>query len=145
MAREPGMSMSLQFNEEAYIWGNPEKGKEARLKAVEAAGMVWADETKELVMAEDHIDTSLYINSIGYVTDYPEDSTGTGKVYAGQDDVIYEIEEGEDITRLRIGSAVSYAEHLEKRYSLMARGLDLAKPRMRQVAKYQIEKILKGG
>ena len=145
MAKEPSMTMVINVDEEAYIWGNPEKGKEARLKAVEAAGMVWADETKELVQAEDHIDTSLYINSIGYVTEYPDDPNGSGKIHAGQDDVIYEVEEEDDLTRLRIGSAVSYAEHLEKRYSLMARGLDIAKPRMRKVSKYQIEKILKGG
>lgn len=119
-----------------------EKLRLARMKAVEAMGMVWADETKELTRNEGHVDTSLYINSIGYVTNLPSTSkSGKGERQATQDDVIYELEEGTDQTKLTIGSNVSYAEHLEKRYNLMARGLDIAKPRMQAVANTQVERV----
>lgn len=117
--------------------------KEARRRAVEAAGMVWADETKEITREDNHIETSLYINSIGYVTDFPHDPNDQkGKRHATEADVIHEIAEEEGKTTLSIGSAVSYAEHLEKRYNLMARGLDRAEPRMKRVADVQIQRTL---
>lgn len=120
-----------------------EKMRVARRRAVEAAGMVWADETKEVVREDDHIDTSLYINSIGYLTDIAHDSSSEkGKVQATEGDVINEITEEENRTILKIGSAVSYAEILEKRYNLMARGLDRAEPRMNLVADTQIKRSL---
>ena len=129
---------ALEFKEK-----NPELLREARKRAVEAAGMVWADETKKVTMEDDHIDTSLYINSIGYVTNYPEHNhTGKGKRHATQEDVVYELEETSDSTTLSIGSNVSYAAVLEKRYNLMARGLDRARPRMQTVADFQIKKTL---
>lgn len=120
-----------------------EQMKAARKRAVEAAGMVWADETKEVVREDDHIDTSLYINSIGYLTDIAHDpSSEKGKAQATEADVIHEITEEENRTILKIGSAVSYAEILEKRYNLMARGLDRAEPRMKLVADTQIKRSL---
>lgn len=110
--------------------------RKAREKAVEAAGMVWADETKEIVQQDDHIDTGLFVNSIGYVT-------GFGDVRATDEDVVNELISDRDTTTLKIGSAVSYAPILEKRYNLMARGLDRAQDRMNRVADHQIKTILK--
>jgi hypothetical protein len=122
---------------------SPEKLTEARRNAVTAAGMVWADETKEIVREDDHIDTSLYINSIGYLTDIPaQDKTGKGSRTATQNDVVHELIEGTDTTILLTGSGVSYAEILEKKYNIMARGLDRASERMDRVAQVQIQKTL---
>ena len=110
----------------------PQKLELARKRAVEAAGMVWADETKQITRDEDHIDTSLYINSIGYSTGSPSNP-------------LYEINEGRGKTVLRIGADVEYAESLEKRFSIMARGLDVAESRMRKVATTQVKNTLFGG
>ena len=139
------MKFDLKLDPKALEFKNshPELLKEARRKAVEAAGMVWADETKQVTMEDDHIDTSLYINSIGYVTNYPEHNhTGKGKRHATQEDVVYELTETSDSTTLSIGSNVSYAAVLEKRYNIMARGLDRARPRMEKVSDFQVKKTL---
>lgn len=143
MARKSNMKFDVNISQDLYEWADPQKLKEARKNAVTAAGMVWADETKDLVREEDHIDTSLYINSIGYVTNFPEtNKSGQGSRQATEADVINELEEDARSTILRIGSAVEYADHLEKRYALMHRGLDRAKPRMEQVSNYQVKKTL---
>lgn len=107
----------------------PQKLNEARKKAVEAAGVAWADEAKGITRAEDHIDTGLYINSIGYSTGAPSNP-------------LYELQEGANQTTLKIGADVEYAEVLEKRYSIMARGLDVGQGRMRQVAETQVKNTL---
>lgn len=107
----------------------PQKLKLARKNAVEAMGMVWADEAKSITRNENHIDTSLYINSIGYSTGSPANP-------------LYDLSEANDKTRLMIGADVSYASALEKRYAIMARALDLAGPRMQSVAKTQIHNTL---
>ncbi|MED4392530.1 hypothetical protein P4699_20400 [Priestia aryabhattai] len=122
---------------------SPERLKEARRNAATAAAIAWADETKEIVREDDHIDTSLYINSIGYLTDIPaQDTTGKGSRTATQNDVVHELIEGADTTILLTGSGVSYAEILEKKYNIMARGLDRASERMDRVAQVQIQKTL---
>lgn len=145
MAKKTDMSFHVDFDPKKFPFADPQRLKQARKNAVTAAGMVWADETKELVREEDHIDTSLYVNSIGYVTDFPEDpNSQTGKVTATESDVIYELVEETDQTTLRIGSNVAYAEALEKRYSLFARGLDRARPRMKTVSDFQVAKTLGG-
>lgn len=121
----------------------PEKLKEARKRAVEAAGMIWSDETKQITRDEGHVDTSLYINSIGYVTNMPStNKSGKGERNASQADVIYNLEENQSKTTLKIGSNVEYAEDLEKRYHLMARGLDVAKPRIRENAERVVKNTL---
>jgi hypothetical protein len=107
----------------------PHKLQEARKRVVEAAGMVWADEAKSITRAEDHIDTGLYINSIGYSTGSPSTP-------------LYELNEGGKETVLQIGADVAYAESLEKRYSIMARALDVAEPRMLRVAETQVKNTL---
>ncbi|MEH7114506.1 hypothetical protein V7124_19395 [Neobacillus niacini] len=107
----------------------PQKLKEARKRATHAAGMVWADESKGITRAEDHIDTGLYINSIGYSTGTPSNP-------------LYEMNEGAEKTVLKIGANVEYAEVLEKRYSIMARGLDVGTNRMRNVAATQVKNTL---
>ena len=109
--------------------------KTARQKAVQAAGMVWADETKEIVREDNHIDTGLFVNSIGYAT------TG-GTVPATASDVVNEMTSERDTTTLKIGSSVIYAAPLEKKYNLMARGLDRAQARMQQVADHQLKRGL---
>jgi hypothetical protein len=121
----------------------PELLVEAREKAVMAAGMVWSDETKSLTREENHIDTSLYINSIGYITDVPEtNKSGKGKRTATEADVMRQMTSDDDTTTLLIGSNVGYAAALEKRYGLMARGLDRAQGRMKIVAETQVRKTL---
>lgn len=142
MARN-GLNFNFQLDPAIQGQFSDAQLKEARIRAVEAAGMAWADETKEITREDNHIETSLYINSIGYVTDFPHDPNDKkGKRQATEADVIYEVSEGDDKTTLKIGSAVSYAEILEKRYNLMARGLDRAEPRMKQVADTQIKRTL---
>lgn len=122
---------------------SPERLKEARRNAATAAAIAWADETKEIVREDNHIDTSLYINSIGYLTDIPaQDKTGKDSRTATQNDVVHELIEDADTTILLTGSGVSYAEILEKRYNIMARGLDRASERMDRVAQVQIQKTL---
>lgn len=143
MAKKDNLKFDIKISQDLYEWADPQKLKEARKNAVTAAGMVWADETKDLVREENHIDTSLYINSIGYVSSFPEtNKSGQGSRQATEADVINELEEDAQTTILHIGSAVEYAPHLEKRYAIMHRGLDRATPRMNQVADYQVKKTL---
>ena len=143
MAKKDNLKFDINISQDLYEWADPRKLREARKNAVTAAGIVWADETKELTREEDHIDTSLYINSIGYVTNFPDtNKSGQGSRQATEADVINELEENPDSTVLSIGSAVEYAPHLEKRYAIMHRGLDRATPRMNQVADYQVKKTL---
>ena len=143
MANKDNLKFDINISQDLYEWADPRKLREARKNAVTAAGIVWADETKELTREEDHIDTSLYINSIGYVTNFPDtNKSGQGSRQATEADVINELEENPDSTVLSIGSAVEYADDLEKRFALMARGLDRAEQRMNQVSDYQIKKTL---
>lgn len=112
----------------------PHKLTEAKNRAVEAMGKVWADETKELTRNEGHIQTGLYVNSIGYNTGSP----------ASDGDVIHKIVDKNGKTILETGSNVAYAGYLEKKYNLMARGLDVSSERMQKVAKTQIKDTLFG-
>lgn len=135
-----GMNFDFTMPTELIDQFSEKKMKEARHKALEAAGMVWADETKEIVMEDDHIDTSLYVNSIGYVTNFAGKKDGPQATVA---DVVHEMTDQHGKTTLAIGSSVAYAAALEKRYNLMARGLDRAQDRMNRVADHQIKTILK--
>jgi len=110
----------------------PHKLTEAKNRAVEAMGKVWADETKELTRNEGHIQTGLYVNSIGYNSGSP----------ASDGDVIHKIVDQNGKTILETGSNVAYAGFLEKKYNLMARGLDISSERMQKVAKTQIKDTL---
>jgi hypothetical protein len=110
----------------------PHKLAEAKQRAVEAMGKVWADETKELTRNEGHIQTGLYVNSIGYNSGPP----------ASDGDVIHKIVDKNGKTILETGSNVAYAGFLEKKYNLMARGLDISSERMQKVAKTQIKDTL---
>ncbi|KGT40035.1 hypothetical protein P421_00135 [Heyndrickxia coagulans P38] len=112
----------------------PHKLTEAKNRAVEAMGKVWADETKELTRNEGHIQTGLYVNSIGYNTGSP----------ASDGDVIHKIVDKNGKTILETGSNVAYAGYLEKKFNLMARGLDVSSNRMQKVAKTQIKDTLFG-
>lgn len=107
----------------------PDKLRQARKNAVHAAGMVWADEAKQITRDEGHIDTGLYVNSIGHATGSPNSP-------------LYQLEEGQNEAKLTIGADVRYAESLEKRYAIFARGLDVAESRMRTVAETQIKNTL---
>lgn len=120
----------------------PEKLRLARRRAVEAAGMVWADEAKQITRDDDHILTGLYINSIGYLTSVPGKEAGRE---ATQSDVIYELTEEQERTVLAIGSGVEYAAVLEGRYNIFARAMDTAQDRMQKVAQTQIQTTLFGG
>lgn len=140
-----GININVRLDPQARQFARqiPGKLKEARQKAVEAAGMVWADEAKEVTQEDNHIDTSLYINSIGYLTSIPyTNKSGKGERDATEADVVHELTESETKTNLEIGSDVSYASHLENRYNIMARALDRAEPRMQQVAETQVRLIL---
>ncbi|MGE7191762.1 hypothetical protein [Lysinibacillus fusiformis] len=107
----------------------PQKLKEARRKAVEAAGVVWADEAKDITRQGNHIDTGLYVNSIGYSTGTPANP-------------IHNLNEGSDKTTLQTGADVAYAEALEKRFAIFARAVDVSESRMLQVAATQVRNTL---
>jgi hypothetical protein len=72
------------------------------------------------------------VNSIGYVTGSP----------ASDDDVIHTVREVVDATILEIKSNVAYAGYLEKRFTIMTRGIDRAERRMNEVALTQIRNTL---
>lgn len=113
----------------------PDKLDTAKKKAVEAMGMKWADQAKMLTRDEGHIDTGLYVNSIGYNSGSP----------ASDKDVIHEIVDKNGKTILKTGSNVAYASYLEKKYNIMGRALDASQEDMTNVAKAQIKKALFGG
>jgi hypothetical protein len=132
MASKDGLSFNVKLDSRALKYFKkyaPQKLQEARKVAVETAGMIWADSTKDLTTEENHIDTSLYVNSIGYATGEPADP-------------IYEVQQSLNKTKLKIGADVAYASHLERRYGLMARGLDRAKPRISANVWRQVRKSL---
>ncbi|USK72678.1 hypothetical protein [Peribacillus asahii] len=123
---------SMTISREAYDWflvHAPQKLTEARENAIKAMGMVWADEAKEITREDNHIDTSLYINSIGYNTGSPSRP-------------LYQINEGRTKTELEIGADISYASSLEQRYNIFARGLDRSNSRMERVATTQVQRTL---
>lgn len=121
--------MKLDSRAKQFFQDAPQKLVEARKKAVEAMGMVWADTAKSITRSENHIDTGLYINSIGYSTGSPSNP-------------LYDLQEGRNKTELKTGANVEYAESLEKRYAIMARGLDTGKSRMTRVAETQVKNTL---
>lgn len=128
--------INLEIDQKTYEWFQrtaPNRLTEARKNAVNAAGIVWADTAKEITRSEDHVDTSLYVNSIGYVSGSPASSS----------DVIHELTESGTQTDLQIGSSVSYAAALEKRYAIMARAIDTGQDRMQRVATNQIKNTLR--
>lgn len=130
--RSTGLNLEIDVDRATYNWfgrNAPAKLKEARKKAVEAAGMVWADTAKAITTEEDHIDTGLYVNSIGYSTGSPSKP-------------IHDFEETAGATHLDTGADVRYAEPLEKRYGIMSRALDRGKTRMQNVAETQVKNIL---
>lgn len=110
----------------------PEKLVEAREKMVEAAGMVWADDAKRITRDDDHIQTGLYINSLGYNTGSP----------ANESDVVNEIKKSGSKTTLTTGSNVAYAASLEKRFNIQARALDQSADKMGKVAETAAKRIL---
>lgn len=133
--KRAGFEMNIDKTLNDYLKNAaPDQLKAARQKAVTAMGMVWADQAKTITRAEGHIDTGLYINSIGYVTGSP----------ATNEDVFYEMYESAQLTRLYIGSNVEYAEDLEKRYNIFGNALDTGMPRMQRVAETQVKKSLFG-
>lgn len=132
MVNKNGVNIRVALDQKALNYFQrkaPQRLIEAREKAVHAMGMVWADETKDLTRAENHIDTGLYINSIGYSTGSPSSP-------------FYEMQQDRNQHTLLIGADVAYAESLEKRFGLMARGLDISKSRMKKVAEAQVRKSL---
>lgn len=127
-----GINISVQIDRRALNYFQvqaPNRLMQARQNAVEAAGMVWADEAKEITTNENHIDTGLYVNSIGYSTGSPSNP-------------LHELDHGRDQTVLKIGADISYAAALEKRYAIMARALDVGKSRMQNVAETQVKNTL---
>lgn len=122
--KKPDLKMNVNLSPEAerYFRQFPDKLQKARRECVEAAGMIWSDETKDVTRREDHIDTGLYINSIGYRSDPAKPS-----------DPEWDLTQNKDVTELVVGtgSSVTYAAALEKRYGLMAKGLDASTNRIR--------------
>jgi hypothetical protein len=130
-----GMKFKLNIDKKTMRYFQktmPGKFGTAKKKAVQAAGMVWADQAKEITRNEGHIDTGLYVNSIGYKSGSPTTEA----------DVMNEIVDQHGKTVLRIGSNVAYASHLEKRFNIMADALDQSKDRMNKVANEQIKRTL---
>lgn len=119
-----GVRIQIEIDKraESYFKTFPNKLVKARKEVVETAGKIWADETKSITREENHIDTGLYVNSIGYSSGSPSDPQ-------------WDLKEGGSKTTLTAGtgSSVSYAVFLEGRFNLMARGLDRAKPRFEKV------------
>lgn len=127
-----GIKINIDIDQRALDWFQrkaPQRLTQAKEKSVEAAGMVWADGAKSITRREDHIDTGLYINSIGYSTGSPSSP-------------INEMRSSRNKTVLKIGADVAYAQVLEKRYAIMARALDTSESRMRNVAMTQIRNTL---
>ncbi len=118
--------------EEYFRKTMPSKLTTAKKRAVEAMGKVWADEAKTLTRNEGHIQTGLYVNSIGYNSGSP----------ASDSDVIHDIVDQSGKTILKTGSNVAYAGSLEKKYNIMARALDISETRMKTVAEAQIKETL---
>ena len=122
--KKPDMKINVTLSREAEIYFKsfPDKLQKARAECVEAAGMIWSDETKSITRHDNHIDTGLYINSIGYSTGSPSDPE-------------WDLKNNKDETELIVGtgSSVTYAAALEKRYGLMARGLDASTNRIDKI------------
>lgn len=117
----------------------PKVIEESNEEILKACGMVWSDEAKEVTQQDNHIDTGLYINSIGYLTSLPARKEGPAATGA---DVINEYEKIPNGGRLTIGSNVAYASILEKRYNIMARGLDNSQGRFNTVTNAILKKNL---
>ncbi|WP_170289789.1 HK97 gp10 family phage protein [Cytobacillus depressus] len=129
MARA-GINIHVELDRRALNWFQreaPQKLETAKKRVVEASGMVWADRAKSITREENHIDTGLYINSIGY---------STGGSPSGKP--INEIQNEGNQTVLKIGADVAYAIYLEKSYAIFARALDTSQERMQNVAATQV-------
>ncbi|MDA2113232.1 hypothetical protein PDN20_29890 [Bacillus cereus] len=117
--------------------------KQARKAAVEAARKPFANEAKRITADEDHVDSSRYINSISERTDFPAvNKTGRGKISPSDGDIVNVLKETRDTTELETGTAVDYAHFVERRYNIIARGLDNAEPDMQDAASKEIIKII---
>lgn len=132
--------LSLTLDEEAKRYFNslPKRLQKGRKAAVKAQGMVWADKAKLITRADGHIDTGLYVNSIGYKTNI------AGPNGALQGEPILIDLEYPGVSTLRVGSSVGYASVLEARYNIMARAFDAAKDDMLTVGVAQTRKHLLG-
>lgn len=136
MAKKTKFNFSLDRDAENFLKDLESKLPEARENALEAAGMVWADEAKMIARRDQHIVTGNYVNSIGYVTDF----SGPEGAEAGTP--IHEITLEGEKTNLEIGSAVVYAGSLEKQYNIMGAALDSSLERMQTEANEQIKRVL---
>lgn len=114
-----------------------QKFQEAREKAVEAAGRVWADEAKKVTQAGGHIDTAYYVNSIGFPSSYS--GPNGGRVGPR----VHDMTTSGSRTTLTIGSGVSYAIDLEKRYNIFAKSLSSSMEKMASVSATYIDQVLK--
>lgn len=114
-----------------------QKFQDAREKAVEAAGRIWADEAKKTTQAGGHIDTAFYVNSIGFPSSY---SGPRGNRVGPR---VHSLSTSGSRTTLTIGSGVSYAIYLEKRYNIFAKSLTASLEKMASVSADYIEMTLK--
>lgn len=127
------LDIEIRLSKQTVDWFTktaPRRLTEAKKNAVVAMGQIWADESKEVTREDDHIDTGLYVNSIGYSTGSPSSP-------------LYILSENSNKTELEIGAAVEYASSLEKRFNIFARGLDRGKDRMDKAATFQVKKTLR--
>lgn len=120
----------------------PNRIMQARKNMLTAAGKAWVDESKRITRDDGHIQTGLYVNSIGERTSY---SGSKDAVSPSDDDIINEMSEGTDNASLEVGSNVAYANKLEKQYNIMGRALSQSEQRMLKVATAQAKKALFGG
>lgn len=120
----------------------PNRIAKARKNMVAVAGKVWTDESKRITRDDGHIQTGLYVNSIGERTSY---SGSKESVSPSDEDIINETTEDTNSATLSIGSNVAYAQKLEKQYNIMGRVLSQSEQRMLNVANTQAKKILFGG
>lgn len=122
---------------EKFFDGDSAVFDEAKEKSVEAMSRVWADGAKDITRADHHIQTAAYINSIGYAGNY----VGPKGNKVGS--VINESEKNGSKLTLRVGSGVSYASRLEKKYNIFGRALDSYLEDMASVGLQYIKQVVK--
>lgn len=140
MGKRFAFEFSLDEKAALFFEKSEERVRQASDNVVEATGMFWSDTAKTITRDDGHIDTGLYVNSIGYKTEF---SSKDGVSLVDADGyVIHQKERDGDIVELQVGSSVEYADDLEKKYNIMARALDQTKEEMPKIAKKIIAKTL---
>lgn len=138
-ADRASIKLVIDKDMENFFKKNPTTWQKARERTVEAMGRVWADQSKQITRDDHHIDTGAYINSIGYPTSY----VGPNGQEVGR--IIHDSQSEGNKSSIKMGSGVVYAQYLEKRYNIFARGLDAALDDMATVGYNYLKQFVTGG